>query len=146
MIDVLTAVLERSLDQALTNLPRVIHTLSTVITPARVAANELTSLKGTQHGSGLNGRSACAQGQSKSNVGSNCHKYRVLWDGVALQYLRSVFLALDPTFDLSHRESVAGVFVHLFKVCVLRVRKNNTFDGPNCVVPHMHRGDLHPCA
>ena len=43
--------------------------------------------------------------------------------GAALQYLRSVFLALDPTFDLSHRESVAGVFVHLFKVGAARARR-----------------------
>jgi len=50
MIDVLTAVLERSLDQALANLPRVMHTLSTVITPARVAANDLTCLKGAPRG------------------------------------------------------------------------------------------------
>ena len=48
MIDVLTAVLERSLDHALANMPRVIHTLSTVITPARMANNDGTCLKGAR--------------------------------------------------------------------------------------------------
>ena len=35
---------------------------------------------------------------------------------LAISFFRSVFLGLDPSFNVIRQESVAGVFVNLFKV------------------------------